>query len=177
MLLCADGKKVPCDQNTLRRLPVQKSITLKKGAWILCYDKFKNFNDADRLYQAMVQSCKSLNMMVEEPAWFELEYEGDTTTFNSKLQDFIRSYGEPIIVVIVIKNESLYNAYKNICYSQNVITQVVNARTCYKMNMSVASNVLRQINSKIGGDLYNMDFPKEISPNTMLIGIDVCHQG
>jgi len=25
--------------------------------------------------------------------------------------------------------------------------------------------------------LYNINFPKEISKNTMIIGIDVCHQG
>jgi len=177
MLQCADGSKLACDQNTLRRLPVQKSIKMRKGKWILAYDKNKNFNDADKLYNQMVQSCRSLNMVVEEPAWFELDWEGNTTMFNDLLQNYLRVNGEPMICVIIIKNESLYNAYKNICYSQNVITQVVNARTCFKMNMSVASNVLRQINSKIGGDLYNMEFPKEISPNTMLIGIDVCHQG
>jgi polyribonucleotide nucleotidyltransferase len=43
--------------------------------------------------------------------------------------------------------------------------------------MSVASNILKQMNSKIGGELYTMEFPKEISSKTMLIGIDVCHQG
>jgi aubergine-like protein len=45
------------------------------------------------------------------------------------------------------------------------------------MNLSVASNVLRQINSKLGGDLYQLALPKEINPETMLIGIDVCHSG
>ena len=45
------------------------------------------------------------------------------------------------------------------------------------MNLSVASNVINQMNSKLGGDLYNINFQKEISPNTMLIGIDVCHSG
>lgn len=93
------------------------------------------------------------------------------------LEQYIKKCGEPMIVVIVLKNENYYNIYKNICYSKNVVSQVVNARTCYKVNMSVASNILRQINSKLGGDLYNIVFPKEISPNTMLIGIDVCHQG
>ena len=43
--------------------------------------------------------------------------------------------------------------------------------------MSVASNVMKQINSKLGGDLYNLKFPDNMSKNTMLIGIDVCHQG
>ena len=44
--------------------------------------------------------------------------------------------------------------------------------------MSKGSNVLRQINSKIGGDLYQMKFPDAMeSKRTMLIGIDVCHAG
>jgi hypothetical protein len=80
-------------------------------------------------------------------------------------------------VVIILRNEKLYNIYKNICYDVQTISQVVNARTCGRCNLSVASNVLRQVNSKLGGDLYTMEFPREMSPNTMLIGIDVCHQG
>lgn len=44
--------------------------------------------------------------------------------------------------------------------------------------MSHGSNILRQINSKIGGDLYKMKFPEAMdSKRTMLIGIDVCHAG
>jgi hypothetical protein len=45
------------------------------------------------------------------------------------------------------------------------------------MSLSVATNVLKQINSKLGGDLFNLQFSKELSLNTMLIGIDVCHAG
>ena len=45
------------------------------------------------------------------------------------------------------------------------------------MNLSIATNVLRQMNSKLGGDLFNLSFPKELLPNTMLIGMDVCHSG
>lgn len=143
----------------------------------MCYDKVKHFNDADKLYQTMQTSAKSLNMQVEEPSWFELDYENNSNMFEDMLKTYIKQMGEPTIVVIILRNENLYNVFKNICYSMNVISQVVNARTCFKVNMSVASNVLRQINSKIGGDLYAMSFPQEISSNTMLIGIDVCHQG
>ena len=125
----------------------------------------------------MKQCCPALNMEVEDPSWIELDQESDTQTFESLLDSYISHCGEPIIVVIVLKNENFYNVFKNICYSRNVVSQVVNAKTCFKMNLSVASNVLRQVNSKLGGDLYNMEFPKEISANTMLIGIDVCHQG
>ena len=45
-------------------------------------------------------------------------------------------------------------------------------------NLSVASNILKQINSKAGGDLYNLKFPdKMANQRTMLVGIDVCHAG
>lgn len=37
---------------------------------------------------------------------------------------------------------------------------------------------MRQINSKVGGDLYNMKMPDAMTNmKTMLIGIDVCHAG
>jgi aubergine len=58
-----------------------------------------------------------------------------------------------------------------------VISQVIAARTVRKMNLSVATNVLKQINSKLGGDLFHLNFTKELSVNTMLIGLDVCHAG
>ena len=44
--------------------------------------------------------------------------------------------------------------------------------------MSKASNILRQINSKIEGDLFYLKFPEAMdNMRTMLIGIDVCHAG
>ena len=55
---------------------------------------------------------------------------------------------------------------------------MVTRRNAEKFNLSKASNILKQINSKIGGDLFNMKFPKTMDDmRTMLIGIDVCHAG
>ena len=57
-------------------------------------------------------------------------------------------------------------------------SQVVTCRNARTFNFSKASNILRQINSKTGGDLYQMKFPEAMeSMRTMLIGIDVCHAG
>ena len=64
-----------------------------------------------------------------------------------------------MIVVIVLRNERLYPAFKKACYSCNVVSQVVTTRVARKNNLSVAGNILRQVNSKIGGDLYNLRFP------------------
>ena len=47
-----------------------------------------------------------------------------------------------------------------------------------KFNLSKASNILKQLNSKMGGDLFHLKFPEKMTPmKTMLIGIDVCHAG
>ena len=44
--------------------------------------------------------------------------------------------------------------------------------------MSVASNIMKQINSKAGGESINVKLPKSIGKSrVMLIGIDVCHAG
>ena len=57
-------------------------------------------------------------------------------------------------------------------------SQVITVRNGRSFNASKASNILRQINSKIGGDLFEMKFPEALSKKrTMLIGIDVCHSG
>ena len=44
-----------------------------------------------------------------------------------------------------------------------------------KQEPFIISNILKQINSKLGGDLFNIELPKEISKDTMLLGIDVCN--
>jgi hypothetical protein len=77
----------------------------------------------------------------------------------------------------MLPHEKHYKLFKNVCYSCNVISQAVAPRTFRKMNLSVASNILKQMNSKLGGDLFTLEFSKELALNTMLIGIDVCHAG
>lgn len=68
--------------------------------------------------------------------------------------------------------------YKELFAEFKIPSQVVTSRCGFKFNMSKASNILRQINSKINGDLFYLKFPAAMdSMNTMLIGIDVCHAG
>jgi hypothetical protein len=53
----------------------------------------------------------------------------------------------------------------------------VTSKTIEKDNDRIYMNIVRQINAKLGGDLWRMDFGKEIPKKTMLVGIDVCHKG
>ena len=60
----------------------------------------------------------------------------------------------------------------------NVLSQVVTKSTAMKMNLSVASNIMKQINSKVGGESLRIKWPDFMKTNkVMVIGIDVCHAG
>lgn len=67
----ADGGTRHCDQNVLRKLPVQKAAKLKAGRWILVYDK-RNYDNANNVFNCLQKSAVSIGMVVEEPAWFEI---------------------------------------------------------------------------------------------------------
>ena len=44
--------------------------------------------------------------------------------------------------------------------------------------MSVASNIMKQINSKIGGESVWIKLPQFMNTSkVMIVGVDVCHQG
>ena len=116
-------------------------------------------------------------MEVEEPAWIEVPDFRDHRSFEEQLKQHMRKFGTPVLVVLMLAHERQYALYKNLCYNNNVVSQVIAAKTVRRMNLSVASNVLKQMNSKLGGDLFALHFSKEVSPLTMLIGIDVCHAG
>ena len=83
-----------------------------------------------------------------------------------------------IIIPDGFSSAHFYNALKNKINSDNpVISQFVTRKIIEKNNDKIYLNILRQINAKLGGDLWRMSFPKEISRKTMLVGIDVCHKG
>lgn len=89
-----------------------------------------------------------------------------------------KTFRHPIIVLVVLGHESNYPMYKLTFDKYRMPSQVVTAKNARSFNASKASNIIRQMNSKSGGDLFEMQFPAVMkSLRTMLIGIDVCHAG
>jgi len=87
-------------------------------------------------------------------------------------------FRHPLIVLAVLGRENNYPMYKLTFDKYQMPSQVVTARNAKSFNPSKASNIIRQMNSKVGGDLFSMKFPQVITElKTMLIGIDVCHAG
>mmetsp|Transcript_12297 Transcript_12297/g.16681 ORF Transcript_12297/g.16681 Transcript_12297/m.16681 type:complete len:112 (-) Transcript_12297:359-694(-) len=88
------------------------------------------------------------------------------------------AFRHPKMAVCLLDREQNYRIVKEVCSMYQVPSQVITVRNARSFNLSKASNILRQINSKMGGDLYRMKFPDAMTNmRTMLIGIDVCHAG
>lgn len=83
-----------------------------------------------------------------------------------------------VIIPDTLRQETFYTAVKNKINSDNpIISQFVTSKTINRDNDRIYLNIVRQINAKLGGDLWRMNFGTEISNKTMLVGIDVCHKG
>jgi hypothetical protein len=83
-----------------------------------------------------------------------------------------------VIIPDSIKKEKFYIALKNIINSEYpIISQFVCIKTVNMDKDRIYMNILRQINAKLGGDLWRMKFSPEIPKTSMLVGIDVCHKG
>lgn len=107
----------------------------------------------------------------------EFEREGDVKELKFRYESYLaKNTRKPQIILCVLEQERNYAAIKNFFSSQGIACQVVLFRNALKGNLSVASNVLKQMNSKMGVNNYTLEIPKGISHNTMLIGIDVTHK-
>ena len=117
-----------------------------------------------------------IGLRVEEPSWIEVDRADDVHGADRQLKGLIEAKKRPTIVLVMLGNERQYKSFKSMCYSNNIISQCGRYQNFGKgINMSVASNELMQINSKLSGDLYQLMFSQNISPKTMIISIYVCH--
>jgi len=102
----------------------------------------------------------------------------------SAIQDYIISGPNgsnrfPKMLVMILGDENLYDKHKQLYKLYQIPSQVVRAKSGLPgFQLSKGSNILKQINSKMGGDLFHLKLPDKLrNMKTMLIGIDVCHAG
>jgi len=175
---------------------VHQPIHFKKWA-IFCLQKDVQHGEFlnDRFYELSEQ--RRFNIYVDYGDIVELSNKSGIEAFKEAIDDYYMKYvvkdssakpAKPrkskdlyfflIIMPDSIKQEHLYTALKNkINTDSPVISQFVSSKTIQKYNDRIYINIMRQINAKLGGDLWRLNFGQEISSKTMLVGIDVCHKG
>jgi hypothetical protein len=71
------------------------------------------------VYNGLVEAAAKLEVQLGEPEWFELDREDNVALFSEMLDSFYEQRGEPQLVLVVLRNESLYGRFKNACYKYN----------------------------------------------------------
>ena len=103
----------------------------------------------------------------------EMEYQLDRYKEKNGLQN-----NDSIFVIMIINHENDYSGVKNILTDMGIMSQCIQRRTAQKLNMSVATNIMKQVNSKVGGESLRVKLPPFVEKSrVMVIGIDVCHAG
>ncbi len=173
---------IRCDEEALRKLPIQRAVDLNEEEWVFVYDR-RHYDSANDVVEKFKKACGQLKLRVQEPYYIELSDERDRAQLEGELSHYMMPqkggpFRHPKMVVCLLKNEGNYPMFKEVMHHFRLPSQVVTVRNAFKFNLSKATNILRQINSKVGGDLYTLRFPDRMKTMLpMLLGIDVCHAG
>ena len=179
------------DTNILRQIVCQP-MNFEKWA-IFCLEKdIENGKYLQDKFYALSESF-GLNIFVDYGDIVSLHNKSSVEDFKDAINQYFRDSCDPkakkasgapavqfflVIIPDFVKQEIFYTQIKNKINSDNpIISQFVTAKTINRDNDRIYLNIVRQINAKLGGDLWRMSFGPEISNKTMLVGIDVCHKG
>lgn len=171
-LLAGKNKQISPDERKPAPVSTSKDLT----NWLCVYHK-DNFDDANLMLDSLKRASKSYDIKVADPEWLEMN-SLKAKDWKDNVEDYIKEKKYDIVVFILDKY--LENLYKDIkSHSLTYMgyrSQVIKPESLHKNAMSVASKILLQINYKLGGCSYKVNFPKEItSQNLMIIGVDSSH--
>ncbi|KAK2505471.1 hypothetical protein MC885_006647, partial [Smutsia gigantea] len=166
----------PQDLNWVKEITRDPSIlTVPMHFWALFFPKRATYQ-ARELVNMLERVAGPIGMRMSPPAWVELK-DDRIETYIRTIQSMLGVEGKIQMVVCIIMGprDDLYGAIKKLCCVQAPVpSQVISARTIGQPTRlrSVAQKILLQINCKLGGELWGVDFPLK---QLMVIGMDVYH--
>ena len=145
--------------------------------WLCFYEK-SNFKDAENLYKNLNKASKAFGLKIEEPEWIEMENRSSSIDWIETADDY---FGEgkkrefDFVIFLLGKNDRIYPELKkhSLCTS-GYVSQVVKAKSIQKKGvLSVCSKILLQLNAKLRGISYKINFSNTITERKfMVIGVD-----
>ena len=142
-------------------------ISKKDMSHWICLYRTSNYNDAEKLYNALDDASHGYGLSIAEPEWVEMEDNDDEEKW--------KKYS--FALFLLDRNDRIYSTlkYYSLC-EHGYISQVVKASSLHKNALSVCSKILLQINAKLSGVSYIAKFDKNIKErNLMIIGVDSSH--
>ena len=152
--------------------------------WICLYRK-SNYNDAEKLYNALDDASHGYGLSIAEPEWVEMGDNDNEEEWAHTANDYMKLVSEKdknakkysFALFLLDRNDIIYSTlkYYSLC-EHGYISQVVKASSLHKNALSVCSKILLQINAKLSGVSYIAKFDKNIKErNLMIIGVDSSH--
>lgn len=152
--------------------------------WICLYRK-SNYNDAEKLYNALDDASHGYGLSIAEPEWVEMGDNDNEEEWAQTANDYMKKISEKdknlkkysFALFLLDRNDRIYSTlkYYSLC-EHGYISQVVKASSLHKNALSVCSKILLQINAKLSGVSYIAKFDKNIKErNLMIIGVDSSH--
>ena len=158
-----------------RTFPILKKKDMVN--WLCFYEK-SNYQDAENLYKNLDKASKAYGLKISEPEWVEMANRSAAIDWKETADEYFgpgkeREYD--FVVFLLGKNDKLYPELKkhSLC-TCGYVSQVVKAKSIQKKGvMSVCSKILLQLNAKMRGVNYKVNFDKTIKDRKfMVVGVE-----
>jgi aubergine-like protein len=156
---------------------VYNKIPMKN--WLCLYEKH-NYNDADILFKTLVKASKGYGLNISEPEWVEMpDRSNHPDDWTGTVEDYMKNNNYQFVLFLLDRNDFIYpELKKHSLVTSGYISQVVKTNSLRKNGMSVCSKILLQLNAKLDGASYRIDFDDSVKKrNLMVIGVDSSHFG
>ena len=168
------GKNKPIKMND-KVFQILKPIAMED--WLFLYEKH-NYNDADNFWNNLQKASKGYGIKISEPEWVEMnDKSNNAEDWTETVNDYMKKNKYQFVLFFLDRNDFIYKNLKKHSLSQKgYISQVVKTFSIRKNTLSVCSKILIQLNNKLGGETYRVDFKKIINKlNIMAVGVDSSH--
>lgn len=142
--------------------------------WVFLYEKH-NYKDTDNFWYYLEKISKYFGIKIYEPEWVEMkDMSNNYKDWTIVVNEYMSFYKYQFVLFFLDKNDFLYNDLKKHSLSEEgLVSQVVKADSIRKNIVKVCYKILIQINNKLGGFTYTVDFKKILDKiNIMAMGVD-----
>ena len=162
--------------NPRNTFPLLEKIDFIK--WLFFYEQ-KDYSLAKELYSKLSKASKGYNLIIQEPTWIEMPNHSKAKDWTDIVDDYFEG-GESkysFVIFLIDDKNNIYPEIKKHSLCKNTyVSQVIKTNRFRRNIMKICSKILLQINTKLGGISYKIDFGKIIKDRKiMVIGVDSSH--
>jgi len=162
--------------NPKNPFPLLEKIDLKK--WLFLYEQ-DDYILAKQLYNKLSFASKEYNLLIQEPIWIQMPQNSKAKDWTDIVDDYFEGEKNKYNFIIFLINDknNVYPEIKKHSLCKNTyVSQVIKTNNFRRNILKICSKILLQINSKLGGITYKVDFDKVIKDRKiMAIGVDSSH--